>query len=106
MKCTRSINIKKSNSKIARIGEKRSINDSNINTPRKRVRKPRSQIRKSQSTTNSTKKTNFISIELSNDTNQNTRPILDVELLRRAGVWSNSVPLRLGRTIRQPKRFL
>ena len=61
-------------------------------------------MRKSQSTANSIKKANSTAIGLSNDTNQNTGSTLDAELLRRAGGWSNSVPLRSGRTIRQPKR--
>ena len=103
MKYTRFVNIKKGNFKIARIGEKRLIDDNNIDAPRKRARKSRSQIRKSRLISNLIKNANFTSIELSNDINQNAESTLDAELLRHTEGWSNSVPLRSGRIIRQPK---
>ena len=97
---------KKKNSQTAQIGEKRSVDDSEIHGSRKRARKVRSQIRKSHSIINSTKQVNSAAIKHSNDTNNNPISALDAKLSYGAAMWSNSVPLRSCRNLRLPARFL
>jgi membrane protein involved in colicin uptake len=99
-------NTEKTGSKTAQIGQKRSIDDGEVDASRKRARNVRSQMRKSHSTPNPTKDSESTAIGLSYHTNKNAATALGVELLQNAGRWLNSVSLRLGRNTKLPRRFL
>jgi hypothetical protein len=79
--------IKKKSFQIAKIGEKRSVDDNGVNGRGKRARKVRSQIRRSHLITNSTKQADSAVIKHSNDTNDDPVLVLDTELSHNAAIW-------------------
>ena len=101
-----SVQNKKKSPQTAKVGEKRSVDDSGVDGPGKRARKVRSQIRRSHSITNSTKQADSAVIKHSNDTNDDPVPASDTELSHNAAMWLNCVPLRSDRNSRLPALFL
>jgi hypothetical protein len=75
---------KKSNFQNTKIGEKRSIDDHEIDGSRKRARNVRSHLRNQQSTTKSTKQLNSTVIGHSNDTNNDSISITGALQLQNA----------------------
>jgi hypothetical protein len=96
---------RKSSSQKAKIGEKRSIDDDEVDGSRKRVRFVRSHLRNQPLGTKSTSQLDPTVIEHSNDTNDDARTATDELQLQNANKGSNSLPLRSGRHIRLPVRF-
>ncbi len=96
---------KKSSSQKAKIGEKRSINDNEIDRSRKRVRFVRSHLRNQSLTIKSISQLDFTVIEHSNDINGDAIIATDELQLQNANRGSNSLPLRSGRHTRLPVRF-
>jgi hypothetical protein len=68
---------KKSGSQKAKVGEKRSINDDEVDGSRKRVRFVRSHLRNQLLATKSTSQLDSAVIEHSNDTNNDARTVTD-----------------------------
>jgi hypothetical protein len=101
----RRIERKKSSSQKAKVGEKRSIDDDEVDRSRKRVRFVRSHLRNQPLAIKSISQLDFAVIEHSNDTNGDTITATDELQLQDANRWSNSLPLRSGRYIRPPARF-
>ncbi len=96
---------KKSSSQKAKIGEKWSINDNEIDRSRKRVRFVRSHLRNQSLTIKSISQLDFTVIEHSNDINGDAIIATDELQLQNANRGSNSLPLRSGRHTRLPVRF-
>jgi hypothetical protein len=96
---------KKSSSQKAKVGEKRSINDSGVDESRKRARIVRSHLDNQQIITKSTLQVDSIVIEHSNDTNDDSITVTNVSQLQNAKRWSNSLSLRSGRNTQLPTRF-
>jgi hypothetical protein len=97
--------VKKSSSQRAKIGEKRFINNDKVDRSRKRVRFVRSHLRNQPLAIKSIPQLDFTIIEHSNDTNGDAIIATDELQLQDANRWSNSLPLRSGRHIRPPARF-
>jgi len=89
----------------AKIGEKRSVNDSEIDGPRKRARNVGSQIRNQRSMIKSSKQLNSTVNGLSNDINNDPVSAPDALKLQNAHRCSNSIPLRSGRNVNLPALF-
>jgi hypothetical protein len=96
---------KKSSSQKAKVGEKRSINDDEIDKSRKRVRFVRSHLRNQPLAIKSTSQLDSTVIEHSNDTNGDAITATNELQLQNANKGSNSLPLRSGRHTRLPVRF-
>ena len=96
---------KKSSSQRAKDGEKRSINDDEVDKSRKRVRFVRSHLRNQLLTIKLISQLDSTVIEHSNDTNGDTIIAADELQLQNVNRWSNSLPLRSGRHTRPPARF-
>jgi hypothetical protein len=99
------IQAKKSSSQKAKVGEKRSIDDDEVDGSRKRVRFVRSHLRNQPLAIKLTSQLDSTVIEHSNDTNGDTIIAADELQLQNANRWSNSLPLRSGRHTRPPARF-
>jgi hypothetical protein len=96
---------KKSSSQKAKVGEKRSIDDDEIDRSRKRLRFVRSHLRNQPLTVKSIPQLDSAVIEHSNDTNGDAIIATDELQLQNPNRRSNSLPLRSGRHTRPPARF-
>jgi hypothetical protein len=96
---------KKSSSQKAKVGEKRSIDNEEVNGSRKRVRFVRSHLRNQPLTVKSIPQLDSAVIEHSNNTNGDAITATDELQLQNANRWSNSLLLRSGRHTRPPARF-
>jgi membrane protein involved in colicin uptake len=99
------IQTKKLSSQKAKVGEKRSIDDSEIDESRKRARIVRSHLNNQLSTIKSTQPLNSTIIKHSNDINNDSITATDVLQLQNAKRWSNSLLLRSGRNTKLSIRF-
>ena len=89
----------------AKDGEKRSVDDDEIDGPRKRVRNVRSQIHNQRLMTKSSKQLDSTVNGLSNDINNEPVSASDALQLRNADRQSNSLLLTSDRSVRLPARF-
>jgi hypothetical protein len=96
---------KKSSSQKAKVGEKRSIDDDEVDGSRKRVRFVRSHLRNQPLAIKSISQLDFAVIEHSKNINGDAITATDELQLQDANRWSNSLPLRSGRHTRPPARF-
>ena len=97
--------VKKSSSRKAKVGEKRSIDDDEVDGSRKRMRFVRSRLRNQPLAIKSTLQLDSAVTKHSNDTNGDAITATDAPQLQNANRWSNSLPLRSGRHTRPPARF-